>query len=95
MFEDNKYNQCIEIFENAKINSEKVLGVIRDTSGNINIIKDTGWFTIPEIYSIKDELTNGNTKLRSKEKRNELLSSCLDIKMFNYGDSKYYFVGTI
>lgn len=95
LFEDNKYNQCIEIFENAKINSEKVLGVIRDTSGNINIIKNTGWFTIPEIYSIKDELTNGNPKLRSKEKRNELLSSCLDIKMFNYGDSKYYFVGTI
>ncbi len=95
LFEANKYNQCVEIFENAKINSEKVHGIIRDALGNINIIKDTGWFTIPEIHSIKAELANGNTKLRGKEKRDELLSSCLDIKMFNDGNSEYYFVGTI
>lgn len=95
LFEANKYNQCVEIFENAKINSEKVHGIIRDALGNINIIKDTGWFTIPEIHSIKSELANGNTKLRGKEKRDELLSSCLDIKMFNDGVSEYYFVGTI
>ena len=95
LFEANKYNQCVEIFENAKMNSVKVHGIIRDALGNINIIKDTGWFTIPEIYSIKAELANGNTKLRGKEKRNELLSSCLNIKMFNDGVSEYYFVGTI
>lgn len=95
LFEANKYNQCVEIFENAKMNSAKVHGIIRDALGNINIIKDTEWFTIPEIYSIKAELANGNTKLRGKEKRNELLSSCLDIKMFNDGVSEYYFVGTI
>lgn len=95
LFEANKYNQCVEIFENAKINSEKVHGIIRDALGNINIIKDTGWFAIPEIHSIKYELANGNTKLRGKEKRDELLSSCLDIKMFNDGVSEYYFVGTI
>lgn len=95
LFEANKYNQCVEIFENAKMNSVKVHGIIRDALGNINIIKDTEWFTIPETYSIKAELANGNTKLRGKEKRNELLSSCLDIKMFNDGVSKYYFVGTI
>ena len=94
LFEANKYNQCVEIFENAKMNSVKVHGIIRDALGNINIIKDTEWFTIPEIY-IKAELANGNTKLRGKEKRNELLSSCLDIKMFNDGVSEYYFVGTI
>lgn len=95
LFEANKYNQCVEIFENAKMNSVKVHGIIRDALGNINVIKDTEWFTIPEIYSIKAELANGNTKLRGKEKRNELLSSCLDIKMFNDGVSEYYFVGTI
>lgn len=95
LFEADRYNQCIEIFENAKINSEKVHGIIRDASGNINIIKDTGWFTIPEIHSIKAELSNGNTKLRGKEKRDELLSSCLDIKMFKDNNAEYYFVGTI
>lgn len=95
LFEANRYNQCVEVFENAKINSKKIHGVIRDASGNINVIKDTGWFTIPEIQSIKKELSNGNTKLRSKEKRDELLSSCLDIKMFNIRNSEYYFIGTI
>ena len=95
LFEANKYNQCVEIFESAKMNSEKVHGIIRDALGNINIIKDTGWFTIPEIHSIKAELANGNTKLRGKEKRDELLSSCLDIKTFNDSVSEYYFVGTI
>ena len=95
LFDINQYNQCVQIFENARINSEKIHGIIRDASGNINIIKDTGWFTIPEIHSIKAELANGNTKLRGKEKRDELLSACLDIKMFCEGDSKYYFVGTI
>lgn len=95
LFEVNKYNQCVEIFENAKTNSDRIHGIIRDVSGNINIIKDTGWFTIPEINSIKDELANGNTKLRGKEKRDELLSSCLDIKTFSDGVSEYYFVGTI
>lgn len=95
LFEVNRYNQCVEIFENAKINSEKIHGIIRDASGNINVIKDTGWFTIPEIHIIKAELSNGNTKLRGKEKRDELLSSCLEIKMFNDGNSEYYFVSTI
>lgn len=33
--------------------------------------------------------------MRGKEKRDELLSSCLDIKMFNDSASEYYFVGTI
>lgn len=95
LFDANRYSQCIEIFENAKINFEKIHGIIRDASGSINVIKDMGWFTIPEINRIKTELLNGNTKLRGKEKRNELLSSCLDIKMFNDGKATYYFVGTI
>lgn len=33
--------------------------------------------------------------MRGKEKRDELISSCLDIKMFDDGVSEYYFVGTI
>lgn len=95
LFEMNRYDQCVEIFEDAKTNSEKIHGIIRDDSGNINIIKDTGWITIPEVSGIKTELSSGNTHLRGKEKRDELLSSCLDIKIFTENDSKYYFVGTI
>ncbi len=95
LFGSNKYNECVEIFENGKINSENIHGIIRDSSDNINVIKDTGWFTIPEIINLKAELSNGNTKLRGKEKREQLLSSCLDIKMFKDSNSEYYFVGTI
>ena len=95
LFEIDKYTQCVQIFENAKINSEIIRGIIRDSSGNINVIKDTGWFTIPETNNIKQELSKGNTKLRGKEKRDELLSSCLDIKIFKDNHSEYYFVGTI
>lgn len=95
LFEFNQYTKCVEIYENAKIKSEKVMGIIKDSSGNINVIKDTGWFTIPEINKIKKELSEGNTKIRGKEKRTELLSSCLDIKMFKEDKNAYYFVGTI
>lgn len=95
LFESEKYDQCAKIFEDANAKSEKIRGIIRDSSGNINVIKDTGWFTIPEIQNIKAELINENTKLRGKEKRDKLLSSCLDIKMFDINNSKYYFVGTI
>ncbi len=91
----NEYHQYIEIFENAKNNSEKICGMVIDASGNINVIKDTGWFTIPEINRIKAELARGNTKLRNEEKRGELLSSCLDIKMFGDDTAEYYFVGTV
>lgn len=95
LFDFNQYSQCVEIFENAKIQSEKVHGIIKNGRGDINIIKDTGWFTIPEIHKIKEELSVGNTKLRGSEKREELLSSCLDIKLFQEDEAQYYFVGII
>lgn len=95
LFEETEYNQYVDIFENAKINSENIQGLIKDEDGNINIIKDAGWVTIPEIDNLKAELSSGNTKLRGKEKREELLQSCLDIKLFNSNGYQYYFVGTI
>lgn len=52
-FEENEYNQCIDIFESAEQSSEIIKGIIRDEYGNINIIKDTQWVTIPEIFSIR------------------------------------------
>ena len=33
--------------------------------------------------------------IRGKERREELLSSCLDIKSYKEKDADYYFVGTI
>ena len=86
-----EYHKCLEIFS---LDNE-VKGTIEDSAGNINIIKDTGIRTIPQIFDLSNELTKGNTKLRGKEKREELLSSCLDIKYYSDGGDYYYFVGTI
>lgn len=94
-FEENEYNQCIDIFESAKQNSEIIKGIIRDEYGNINIIKDTQWVTIPEIFSIRKELENGNTAIKGIEKRNELCPSVIDIKQFNHDNSIYYFAGVV
>ena len=61
----------------------------------INVIKDSGMFTLPEIDEILAHLSEGDNKLRGKERREELLQSCLDIKLFEEGGNQYYFVGTI
>lgn len=95
LFEQAEYNDCVRIFDEAKLHSETVKGIIRDSHGNINIIKDTGWVTIPEIFRIRRELENCNTAFRGKEMREELLSSVVDIKYFKNDGAAYYFVGTI
>lgn len=95
LFSQSRYSACMEIFDKADSTKENVKGVVVDSNGNINVIKDTGWITIPEILAIKKELESGNNKLRSKAKREELLSSCLDIKSFRIDGALYYFVGLI
>ncbi len=95
LFSQSRYSACMEIFDKAESVKENVKGVVMDSDGNINIIKDSGWITIPEIFAIKKELESGNNKLRSKAKREELLSSCLDIKSFRINSVLCYFVGVI
>ena len=95
LFSQSRYASCMEIFDRTEFAKENVKGIVMDTYGNINVIKDTGWITIPEIIEIKKELEAGNNKLRSKAKREDLLSSCLDIKSFRVDNTLYYFVGTI
>lgn len=95
LFNMGTYSQCVSIFEDNAKKSEQVKGMIRNGDGKINLIRDTGWFSIPEIESIHQELLNGNTYLRGKDSRNELLSSCLDVKYLPANKCAYYFVGTI
>ncbi len=95
IFEYNEYIELCNIFESANTSLEIVKGVIRYEDGSIAIIKDTGLFTIPEIDSINELLECGDNKLRGKERREELLSSCLDIKSYREKNADYYFVGTI
>lgn len=91
LYELNNYSECVNIFED----NPTVCGIIKRESGDINIISDTNWITIPEITELNKELSAENTHLRGKIKRNELLSSVLDIKLFDYEIAKYYFVGEI
>ena len=77
LFEINEYTEMIEIFEQARTDSEIVKGVIRFADGNMNVIKDTGLFTIPEIDIIGNLLAEGDNKLRGRVRREELLASCL------------------
>lgn len=91
LFALNDYTDCVNIFAD----SDDVVGVIRYSNGDINVIRETSWFTIPEIEKIHSELSAGNTYLRGKSKRNELLSSITDVKLFDHDESKYYFVGII
>ena len=93
LFEQTSYSDCMNVFAQAKLNSETVEGIIRDSHGYINSIIDTGWITIPEIFKLHEELSNGNTYLRNKEKREELLNSVIDINKFGYENNIYYFVG--
>lgn len=95
LFSQSRYSACMEIFDKADSAKENVKGVVMNSEGYINVIKDTGWITIPEISAIKKELESGNNKLRSKAKREELLSSCLDIKSFRIDGTLHYFVGII
>ena len=95
IFNMDQYHECVEIFENAKAKSEDVQGVLKNSNGKINIIKGTDWITLPELFAIDAELLEGNNKLRGKNKRDELLTSCLDIKCFEQNGDTYYFVGEI
>ena len=95
LFEQSQYDECVAIFENEKRSYEQVKGIVRDGFGKINVIRDTGWYTIPQIDEIQEQLSYGNTYLRGKEIRNELLSACLDIKYVPGEACGHYFVGTI
>lgn len=92
LFDYNVYTQCVSIFSS----SEDVDGIVMDHEGHINVIKKTDWITIPEIKKIKDEFKQDRVhEFRSEAGREEFLSACTDIKMFEQDGGKYYFVGVI
>lgn len=90
LFEQDEYQECINIFE-----MDDVVGVVR-RGEDINVIYNTKLKTIPEIDLIKELLANGDSKLRSKERRDELFPAVTDIKCFAKNDySLNYFSGII
>ena len=91
LFSVSEYMRSVNVFSDF----DDAAGLIQYADGGINIIRETSWFTIPEIEKIHDELSAGNTYLRGKSRRQELLPSITDIKTFDQGNAKYYFVGII
>lgn len=87
----NPYTECMK----ALYDYDNVVGCIMYADGNINIIRNTSWFTVPEIEKIHDELSKGNTHLRGEESRNELLSAITDIRLMKTDTGIYYFAGII
>ena len=68
-FEMGEYTELVSIFEEAQANHEKIDGVIRDADGNINVIKHTSLFTIPELDAIHSVLSSGGIVSRGAGKR--------------------------
>ena len=95
LFSADDYMKYVGIYEDAKATSENICGIICDDYGNINIIKETDWFSIPNISGIKEELFNGNNKLCGKNERARLLDAILDIKWFEKDGGVYYFANDI
>ena len=95
LFQFNEYTELVNIFEEAESCSEKIKGIVKMEDGTINIIKDTGIYTIPEIDKIGALLESGDNRLRGTARRNELMSSDLDIKMYESNDAYYYYAGVI
>lgn len=87
--------ELINAFNDGKKRFDKFKDLVMDSIENINIIHETPFFTIPEMKKIKFELSNGNTYLRNKEMRDELISSCTETKYYVDKNEGYYFSGVI
>lgn len=89
LFEMNEYSACVQIFDDDK----QVVGIIKYSDDDILAIRNTEMFTLPEFEALNNELESGNTALRNKESRDELLTSVTEIRNYRIDNSDYYFVG--
>lgn len=93
LFSTDEYHKYVKIFTSSV--EESVKGIIK-CGEDINVIHETGFHTLPEIFALKDELSKGNNKLKNKEARDNYLSAMLDIKSFRTDTGDFcYFVGEI
>ena len=92
LFDYDDYTKCSEIFAG----NDDVCGIVMNHKGEINIIRNTDWFTIPEIFKIREEYEKERIhEFRSKLGREEFLPGITDIKMFEKDGAIYYFVGSV
>ena len=89
--EDKKFYDCYQAFTENKEVSE----LIRFSNGDINMIRNTAMYAIPEIFELEKKLQADETNLRSKDSREEFLAGVTDIRVFEKNDKVYYYVGVI
>lgn len=102
LFSASKFNDCLEIFDNDE--DGIVCGIIQHRN-SINIIQETELKTLPNMFEVetqlkryKQEVEVANNKrsvkgVRSKQYKEELFGSCLDIKCYQKDGLQYYYSG--
>ncbi|MBR6911754.1 MAG: hypothetical protein IKN41_07860 [Candidatus Methanomethylophilaceae archaeon] len=96
------YEADYDLIESLSLDPVHTEYAVMDSSGNINVVKETGLFCIPDADEIRDKWNEnldegvGSDGLRDLEGRNRYLSECVDINYFFAGDSDlYYYVGYV
>lgn len=96
------YEVDYDLIESLSLDPVHTEYAVMDSSGNINVVKETGLFCIPNADEIRQKWNdNLSADLRSDgfrdlEGRNKYLSECVDINYFCAGDSNlYYYVGYV
>lgn len=95
LFQNDAYVRLNDIFMDMGLKSTPIRVIVEDDQSRINIIRDTDYFTIPEIFQIRDILETNNFFSRGQTSKEENLSSVIDIKYIDKGDYALYFSGTI
>jgi len=96
-FNHEEYQKCIDIFERAQGDKRSkeapAEGIIRDSAGNISVIRGSDKFTLPDFAKIKEDVDNGATNIKRAAIFEEYYSGCMNIKMFEDCGKTYYSVG--
>jgi hypothetical protein len=102
LFNMNKFNDCMEIFDNDE--DGIVCGTIQHGE-SINIIQETDLRTLPDMFEVESQLKRYKQEVsvaenkrsvkgvRSTQYKNQLLGSCLDIKCYQKDGCQYYYSG--
>lgn len=102
LFSMNKFNDCLEIFDND------VDGIVCGTiqhGDSINIIQETELKTLPNLFEVEAQLKRYKQEVeiadkkrsvkgvRSIQYKEKLFGSCIDIKCYQKDDYQYYYSG--
>ncbi len=92
VFHPGVYQDCLQIFEDDE--DRLVKGIIRFPDGDVNVIRDTPLFTLPNLDEIACRIDAGDAHLRRIGNR-EMLDAVTDINSFERDGMLYYYVGVI